>query len=152
MKEGSNFTISSSALSMTMGSMGTITTGTQTGGSSTKYDQQTPTAYEEFDDAASETLSANAVGNRLDNNSIVYNSPSFDLGGMSASFDIEYSPEANGTSPNDGGSTQSADVGNGRSLGVTLKGAGLTFGIYGAEIEYDGANTNIAILRRCLVC
>ena len=143
MKEGSNFTISSSALSMTMGSMGTVTTGTQTGGSSTKYDQQTPTAYEEFDDAASETLSANAVGNRLDNNSLVYNSPSFDLGGMSASFDIEYSPEANGTSPNDGGSTQSADVGNGRSLGVTLSGAGLTLGVYGAEIEYDGANANI---------
>jgi outer membrane protein OmpU len=143
MKEASSFTISSSALSMTMGSMGTVTTGTQTGGSSTKYDQQTPTAYEEFDDAGNETLSANAVGNRLDNNSLVYNSPSFDLGGMSASFDIEYSPEANGTSPNDGGSTQSADVGNGRSLGVTLSGAGLTLGVYGAEIEYDGANTNI---------
>ena len=72
MKEGSNFTISSSALSMTMGSMGTVTTGTQFGGSSTKYDQQTPTAYEEFDDAASETLSANAVGNRLDNLSLIH--------------------------------------------------------------------------------
>ena len=90
---------------MTMGSMGTVTTGTQFGGSSTKYDQQTPTAYEEFDDAASETLSANIVGSTLDNNSITYTSPSFDLGGMSASLDIEYSPEATGTSPNDGGST-----------------------------------------------
>jgi outer membrane protein OmpU len=143
MKESDGFNISSSALSMTMGSMGTIGTASGSGGSSTKYDQQTPTAYEEFDDAASETLSANVVGNKLDNNSLIYNSPSYDLGGMSASFDIEYTPEATGTSPNDGGSQHAADVGNGRSLGVTLKGAGLTFGIYGSEVEYDGANANI---------
>ena len=143
MKEAGGFDISSSNLSMTMGSMGTISTGSGTGGSSTKYDQQTPTAYEEFDDAGSETLSANLVGSALDNNSLIYNSPSFDLGGISASFDIEYSPEATGTSPNDGGSQQAADVGSGRSLGVTLSGGGLTLGIYGSEQEYDGANTNI---------
>ena len=143
MKESDGFNISSSALSMTMGSMGTVMVGSGTGGSSTKYDQQTPTAYEEFDDAGNETLSANAVGNRLDDNSITYNSPSFDLGGMSASFDVEYSPEATGTSPNDGGSQAGIDIGAGRSLGVTLSGAGLTLGVYGAEIEYDGANTNI---------
>ena len=143
MKEGSNFTISSSALSMTMGSMGTVTTGSGYGGNSTKYDQQTPTAYEEFDDAASQTLSANIVGSTLDNNSITYTSPSFDLGGFSASLDIEYSPEATGTSPNDGGSQQAADTGNGRSLGVTIAGAGLKLGVYGSEVEYDGANANI---------
>jgi hypothetical protein len=28
---------------------------------------------------------------------IVYNSPSFDLGGVTASFDLEYSPNANAT-------------------------------------------------------
>ena len=42
-----------------MGSMGTISTGSQTGGSSTKYDQQTPTAYEEFDDAVEEAYFVN---------------------------------------------------------------------------------------------
>ena len=143
MKEGDGFNISSSALSMTMGSMGTVTTGSGYGGNSTKYDQQTPTAYEEFDDAASQTLSANIVGSTLDNNSITYTSPSFDLGGFSASLDIEYSPEATGTSPNDGGSQQAADTGHGRSLGVTVSGAGLKLGVYGSEVEYDGANANI---------
>ena len=143
LKEASGFDISSSALSLTMGSMGTITTGSAFGGSSTKYDEQTPTAYEEFDDQGAETLSANLVGAALDNNSLVYNSPSFDLGGMTASFDVEYSPEATGTSPNDGGSQHSATYGSGHSLGVTLSGAGLTLGVYGAEREYDGPTTTI---------
>ena len=140
MKEGDGFNISSSALSMTMGSMGTVTTGSGYGGNSTKYDQQTPTAYEEFDDAANETLSANAVGNRLDNNSIVYNSPSFDLGGMSASFDIEYSPEASGTSPVDGAITSSTEYNNGYGVGVKATGMGLTVGVYGATREEDDAS------------
>ena len=143
MKEGSNFTISSSALSMTMGSMGTVTTGTGYGGNSTKYDQQTPSAYEEMDDAGSQTLSANIVGSTLDNNSLTYTSPSFDLGGFSASLDIEYSPEATGTSPNDGGSQQAADTGNGKSLGVTVSGAGLKLGVYGSTVEYDGASARV---------
>ncbi len=137
MKEAGGFDISSSALSLTMGSMGTVTTGSGFGGSSTKYDEQTPKAYEEIDDMGGTTLSANIVGSWLDNNSLVYNSPSFDLMGFSASFDVEYSPEATGTSPNDGGTQHSTEFNNGRSLGVTLSGNGLTVGVYGAEREND---------------
>jgi len=138
LKEASGFDISSSGLSLTMGSMGTIGMGTATGGASTKYDQQTPTAYEEIDDFGGTTLSANLVGSRLDNNSLIYNSPSFDLGGMTASFDVEYSPEASGTSPNDGGSQASTEFNSAMSLGVTLSGSGLTVGVYGAETDNDG--------------
>jgi len=122
-----------------MGSMGTISTGSATGGASTKYDEQTPKAYEEIDDFGATTLSANLVGSRLDNNSLIYNSPSFDLGGMTASFDVEYTPEASGTSPNDGGVQESTDFNDGRSLGVTLAGGGLTLGVYGAETDNDSA-------------
>ena len=85
LKEASGFDISSSNLSLTMGSLGTVSTGTATGGSSTKYDQQTPKAYEEIDDFGGTTLSANLVGSWLDNNSLIYNSPSIDLGGMTVS-------------------------------------------------------------------
>jgi len=138
LKEASGFDISSSNLSLTMGSMGTISTGTATGGSSTKYDQQTPTAYEEIDDFAGTTLSANLVGSWADNNSLIYNSPSIDLMGMTASFDLEYSPEASGTSPNDGGYNNSTEFNGGRSLGVTVSGSGLTVGVYGAERDNDG--------------
>jgi outer membrane protein OmpU len=131
--------VSSSALSLTMGSLGTISTGSQSGGTSTKYDVQTPTAYEEVDDGAAMSLSSNYVGNRLDNNSIYYTSPTFDLGsGLSATVDVEYTPNATGTSPNDGGfqaRATNADK-SGQSLGLTVThDSGLKVGIYGAEIE-----------------
>ena len=138
LKEASGFDISSSNLSLTMGSLGTVSTGTATGGSSTKYDQQTPKAYEEIDDFGGTTLSANLVGSWADNNSLIYNSPSFDLMGLTASFDVEWSPEASGTSPNDGGYNNSTEFNGGHSLGVTLSGSGLTVGVYGAERDNDG--------------
>ena len=132
-------TVSSSALSMTMGSMGTLSIASQSGGNSTKYDVQTPKAYEEVDDGAAVSMSANFVGNHLDNNSLIYASPAVDLGGVSAVVHVEYSPEASGTSPNDGGTVSSATWGSAKSLGVTLSGSGLTFGIYGADRENDSA-------------
>ena len=138
MKEASGFDISTSALSLTMGSLGTLTTGSQFGGSSTKYDEQTPKAYEEIDDMGGTTLSANIVGSWLDNNSLVYNSPSMDMGGMSVSFDVEYTPEASGSSPNDGGLQHNTEYNSGQSLGITASGSGLTVGVYGAERDNDG--------------
>jgi outer membrane protein OmpU len=138
-----NFDVSSSALSMTMGSLGTISTGSQTGGNSTKYDVQTPMAYEEVDDGGAVSLSANYVGNWGDNNSLVYASPSFDLGDMSAVVHIEYSPEASGSSPNDGGVTSSATWGSGQSLGLILSGYGATFGVYGAERSTESQTVGV---------
>jgi outer membrane protein OmpU len=138
-----SFDVSSSALSITMGSMGTISTGSQTGGTSTKYDVQTPKAYEEIDDGGALSLSANYVGNYLDNNSIYYTSPAFDLGDITATLDYEYSPEASGTSPADGGVQSSATWGSGQSLGLTLSGHGATFGIYGAERKTDSQTVGV---------
>ena len=132
-----DFSVSSSALSITMGSMGTISTGSQTGGTSTKYDVQTPKAYEEVDDGGAHSLSANFVGNFLDNNSLYYTSPAFEMSGVTATLDVEWSPEATGTSPNDGGTSVSTAWGGASSVGLTLSGSGATFGIYGAERESD---------------
>jgi outer membrane protein OmpU len=135
--------VSSSALSMTMGSLGTVSVASQSGGNSTKYDVQTPKAYEEVDDGAATSLSANYVGNWLDNNSIIYASPAFELGGITANVHLEYSPEASGTSPNDGGNQASATWSAGKSLGVTLSGHGLTVGVYGADREEDSPTVGV---------
>jgi hypothetical protein len=117
-----------------MGSMGTISVGHGFGGSSTKYDVQTPTAYEEVDDSGATSLSANFVGSWADNNSLVYNSPSFDMAGQgTVSFDVEYTPEASGTSPNDGGTSSTSIYGTGYSVGVTVESNGVKAGVYGAE-------------------
>ena len=130
-----SFDVSSSNLSLTMGSMGTISIGSQTGGASTKYDVQTPNAYEEVDDGGAVSISSNFVGNYLDNNALVYNSPSMDMMGMTVSADLEYTPKASGTSPNDGGVQTSATYGNAWGVGLTATGAGLTIGVYGSERE-----------------
>ena len=128
------YSVSSSYTSLTMGSMGTVSFGTDTGGANYKYDEEVPQAYEQMSDAQQTT--ANRVGTIHDSNMIVYNSPSFDLGGVTASFDLEYSPGANSSGVNDGGSaSQDDNFGDATGAGVTLSYDALKFGIYGAEID-----------------
>ena len=129
-------TVSSSYTSLTMGSLGTVTFGNATGGASGKYDEEVPQAYEQTSDA--QANSSNLVGSSLDSNAIQYNSASYDLdGGLSVSFDIDYSPMASDVAASDGGaSTYTGDWGAGQALGVTVvSDMGVTFGIYGAERE-----------------
>ena len=129
-----DLTVSSSALTLTMGSLGSVSVGHGFGGASTKYDVQTPTAYEEVDDSGATSLSANFVGSWADNNSLVYASPSYDVAGLgTVSFDAEYTPEASGTSPADGGTVSSSLYGTGYSLGLTVESNGVKAGIYGSE-------------------
>ena len=128
------YSVSSSYTSMTMGSLGTVSFGTDTGGANYKYDEEVPQAYEQMSDAQQTT--ANRVGTIHDSNMIVYNSPSFDLGGLTASIDLEYSPGANSSGVNDGGSaTLDNDFGSATGAGVTLSYDALKFGIYGADID-----------------
>ena len=138
------YSVSSSYTSMTMGSLGTVSFGTDTGGANYKYDEEVPQAYEQMSDAQQTT--ANRVGTIHDSNMIVYNSPSFDLGGVTASFDLEYSPNANATGSNDGGSASADDnFGSATAAGVTLSYDALKFGIYGAEIERTAqGNTEVS--------
>ena len=138
------YSVSSSYTSMTMGSLGTVSFGTDTGGANYKYDEEVPQAYEQMSDAQQTT--ANRIGTIHDSNMIVYNSPSFDLGGITASFDLEYSPNANATGSNDGGSASLDDnFGDATAAGVTLSYDALKFGIYGAEIERTAqGNTEVS--------
>jgi hypothetical protein len=130
------YDVSSSYTSITMGSMGTVSFGTDTGGVSYKYDEEVPKAYEETSDA--EQNSANKVGDQMDSNMIAYNSPALDIGGATVNVDLEYSPDAHGSGQNDG-STGSDNYSNlygvGMGMGVTVAYDALTIGAYGAEIE-----------------
>jgi outer membrane protein OmpU len=143
------YVVSSSYTSLTMGSLGTVSFGTDTGGASYKYDEEVPQAYEQISDASQ--TSANIVGNQMDANMIVYNSPSFDIGGASISFDGEFSPNANGLGTGDGGATAKTTAGNnfgkGYGLGATIKFAGLTAGAYGSERENRNPATGVTKVR-----
>ena len=71
----------------------------------------------------------------------------FDLGGVSASFDLEYSPnvaaDGTGEAIGDGGSaTVNEGMGGASGAGVTLSYDALKFGIYGAEIDRTTPGTN----------
>ena len=128
------YSISSSFTSLTMGSLGTLTAGADYGGAGSKYDEEVPQAYEQTSDA--QQNSSNLVGNQMDNNSVTYNSPSFEYNGATISVDADYSFMAGGTSANDGGqATYTSEKGQGYGIGTTIAYEGGTFGIYGSERE-----------------
>ena len=128
------YDVSSSFTSLTMGSLGTLTAGTDYGGNGGKYDEEVPQAYEQTSDA--QQNSANLIGNQMDNNAITYNSPTFEYAGASMRIDAGYSFMANGEGAGDGAqSTYSSTKGAGYELGTTIKYEGVTLGIYGTERE-----------------
>ena len=135
------YEVSSSYTSITMGSMGTVSFGADTGGASGKYDEEVPQAYEQTSDG--QQNSANVVGNAMDSNMIVYNSPSFESNGATVSYDLEYSPSSAGAAANDGGTAATgSSYENGFGLGVTAKYDQATIGAYATTRENTSANLN----------
>ena len=124
--------ISSSTTTITTPSFGSFTFGSGTGGASGAYDEEVPTAYEQVSDG-NDTVS-NKVGDFMDNNSVMYTSPTLEMMGASITAHLGYSPQASDTAVTDGGSvTYSAAVGAGKEAGVTIAYEGLKVGFYGAE-------------------
>jgi outer membrane protein OmpU len=143
------YEVSSSYTSLTMGSLGTLSAGTDMGGVSYAYDEEVPQAYEQTSDA--QQNSANVVGNQMDSNSLVYHSPSFDLSGVSLTLHGEFSPNANGLGSGDGGTTTKVTSGNnfgkGYGLGTTIKYEGLAIGVYGSERENRATDVGVTKTR-----
>ena len=81
---------------------------------------------------------ANSIGNYMDNNHVMYTSPTFEFAGASVTAHLGYSPMATDsyTLTGDGGaSTYSATVGAGKEAGITIGYEGLKLGFYGSERE-----------------
>ncbi|XOJ73244.1 hypothetical protein ABXT43_07630 [Candidatus Pelagibacter sp. Uisw_114] len=126
------YAVSSSYTSLTMGSLGTLKTGYNTGGAGGKFDEEVPQAYEQSSDALGN--SADLVGNQMDSGAIQYTSPAIDIAGLSLTIDAEYSPQATDSNNADGGqATYSETFGSGYGLGATATYEGLTVGAYGTE-------------------
>jgi outer membrane protein OmpU len=131
-------TLSSSYTQLTMGSMGTIIVGNGYGGVGQAFDDVTPKAYEENHDGMKTSTAIDNIGASMDNGQILYMSPSFDLGGFSASVMAEYAPEASDAAVTDGGvSTSSSLWSSGQGLGVKLSGMGISAGAYASEKTQD---------------
>ena len=131
-------TLSSSNVALTMGGMGTITIGNGLANVGGAFDDVTPRAYEENHDGMKTTTAIDSVGSLSDGNSVMYSSPSIDVGGASASFMLGYTPEAGDAATGEGGvAVQSAAYGSATTAGVVVSVGGLTAGAMGEEVQND---------------
>ena len=127
-------TMSSSALTLTMGSLGTIGI-SRVGGFNINgaYDETYPRAYEENSDAGGQSPS-NYVGSVADDNAIIYKSPVYDLGGVAINYGVEYALDADTATGKDGAvAADTPHLDEAIGVGVTASVAGLTIGAYGSE-------------------
>ena len=127
--------LTSGYITITTPSFGSFLMGHSTGGVAGKYDEEVPQVYEQLSDVSS-MVSANKVGDFMDNNHINYTSPALEFAGVGVSIDLGYSPQARDSVVGDGG-TGGGDgtYGAGKEAGVTLSYEGLKAGFYGAERE-----------------
>ena len=131
-------TLSSSNVALTMGGMGTITIGNGLANVGGAFDDVTPRAYEENHDGMKTTTAIDSVGSLSDGNSVMYSSPSIDVGGASASFMLGYTPEASDTATGEGAvAGNSATYGSGTAAGVNVSVGGLTAGAMAEEVQND---------------
>jgi len=129
-----NYELSASTTTITTPSMGSFQVGTSTGSASYMYDEEVPQAYEQVSDAK-QTM-ANLVGNFMDNNHILYTTPTLEMMGASITAHVGYTPQASDGAVADGGqATYQQTYGSGKEAGVTISYEGLKVGVYGAERE-----------------
>ena len=135
--------LSSSNVKLTMGSLGSITVGNGTGGIGASYDSVVPTAYEENHDGMKTSTAIDNMGSLLGNGGIDYRSPSFDLGGATASFKYNLTPEIGAAVGEGGVAAGDATYASGQALGIDISMAGLSIGAFGAEMSRDSGTTEI---------
>jgi len=125
-------TMSTHVTTLTMGSLGTFKVGTGYGGAGASYDEETPQAYEQVSDAYNN--SSNFTGAYLSNNTLVWDSPAYDMGAGTVSLDVVLAPDATSSAVGDGGQgAHTGTWGMGYGAGMTVSGLadGLTLGVYG---------------------
>ena len=131
--------LTSGYLSISTPSFGSFLLGHHSGAAHYKYDEEVPQVYEQVSDITP-LVTANKVGDFMDNNHITYTSPSFDLGGASVTLDLGYASDANDTMTGDGGVPGGGTYGSGTEAGITIAYDAFKFGIYGAERENERNN------------
>ncbi len=116
-------------------SFGSFLLGNNSGAAHYKYDEEVPQVYEQISDISA-LVSANKVGDFMDNNHITYTTPTFELGGASITLDVGYASDANDIETGDGGiPKEQSTFGTGQEAGITVAYDALKVGVYGSERE-----------------
>ena len=142
LNDGDANTLSSSQLNLTMGSMGTITFAKAAGTNVNAIDDVTPKVAEEAWDGASGSV-LQGIGSETNSGAVAYKSPSFDIGGITASFGVDYDPAASVVgNDHDAVATKASDVGSGMGAVVKLShDSGLTIGAGMEEVSSNSGNS-----------
>ena len=129
-----NYGMSASSTVITTPSLGSFTLGASNGSASYLYDEEVPQAYEQVSDA--KQVSSNMIGDFMDNNHVLYTSPTFDVMGATVVGHLGYSPQASDGKVGDGGTLAYDETfGAGQEAGLTITYDALKVGLYGAERE-----------------
>ena len=129
-----DFSVSSTATVIDMGSLGSIGVGSG-GGTNINgaYDEAIPTAYEENSDGGGQGA-ANYVGSYADGNGVTYKFPAMEMMGATITGGLDYSFQGGSDSPNDGsGVARSNTWGNAYGLGFTVAYDALSVGAFVSE-------------------
>ena len=120
-------TNSSTQMAVGMGSMGTLQFNQDGGSSSNGIDDVLPFAYEEPWDGTPGTNEGNIFGAAVNQGSITYKAPAFEMGGVTLNLTADYDPNANVAAPSPGG--VGTDGASGEAFTVKLAHeSGLTLG------------------------
>ena len=140
-----SYTMSTHSTSLTMGSLGTVTMGYDWAGNAGSFDEEVPNAYEQTSDISNDG-SSNRIGTYMSSGGLTWAPPSFDLGGVSASVLLGYSPNGDGAGSSDGGNpTKSGTWGAGYDAGITLvSDMGFTVGAYVTERDNETPKASTA--------
>ena len=141
-----DFTVSSTATVITMGSLGSIGVGSG-GGTNINgaYDEAIPTAYEENSDAGGQGA-ANYVGSVADGNGITYIFPAMEMMGATITGGLDYSFQGGSDSPNDGSAVaRSSTWGNAYGLGLTVAYDALSVGAFVSERENKNPSADTTV-------
>ena len=141
LNDGDANALSSSQLNLTMGSMGTVTFAKAAGTNVNAIDDVTPKVAEEaWDQAAASVLQG--IGSSTNSGAVAYKSPSFDLGGITASFGVDYDPAAGGAgNDHDAVAAKTSTAASGMGAVVKLSHeSGLTLGAGMEEISSNSGN------------
>ena len=136
--DGRANTLSSSQLTLGMGSLGTVVFAQQFGTAANGIDDVTPKVHEEaFDQAGGSVLQG--FGRTTAEGAVTYKSPVVEIEGLSVSFAVDYDPAANATSDDhDGTTTKATGYGSGKAAVIKVASdMGLTVGAGVEELDGD---------------
>ena len=141
--DGRANTLSSSQLTLGMGSLGTVVFAQQFGTAANGIDDVTPRVKEESFDQAGGSVLQN-FGRATAEGTVTYKSPTIETSGLAISFGVDYDPVANAASDDHDATTTKA--GNGSGTGAVIKIAsdlGLTVGAGIEQLSAEGiSNTD----------